>query len=78
MQPAGKAANQEPVRAREVGFFWRKTTGPFAMPLIFSSCGMEVLKENNQEEKDRQRGRTPWWDHQVGTAVTNAPPHREQ
>lgn len=51
MQPAGKAAHQQRARVREVDFFWRKTAGAFAMPLLFSTRGMEVLKESNQDKK---------------------------
>lgn len=47
--PLGAApAHQQQVRGRQGGFFWRKTAGAFAMPLIFSTRGME---ENKQDKK---------------------------
>lgn len=44
-------AHQQQVRGRQGGFLWRKAAGAFAMPLIFSTRGMEVLKEKKQDKK---------------------------
>lgn len=67
------------VVVRQLPFFWGKTAEAFAMPLIriFSTCGTEVLKQNNREEKTlviRSVGghRSGIVDAQVETSSVNA------
>ena len=73
------------VIVRQLPFFWGKTAGAFAMPLIriFSTCGTEVLKQNNQEEKTlviHSVGghRSGIVDAQVETGSVNAHAHTQR
>lgn len=71
------------VVVRKPAFFWGKTAEAFAMPPIhiFSTCGVEVLQQNNQEEKTLVTGSVAGHgsgnvDVQVETTNINAHMHR--